>query len=187
MHDPQKSMLQTHNSLPPFLSWEKRGRELCACSIDFWGSCIVYIMHSSNCLKIFFFVWKILFYWSEKMFFSCLKYIIKFKDRLASRSKHACTVSRWHFGNTFEASNASQGWPCSRLTSPTPRATLTWPTGSTARNEPGGYPLMGGVHYIHYAWSPEVNATSTQLPSPFLSWETINDTHHWILHWQDRW
>ena len=119
------------------------------------------------------------------MFFSCLKYIIKFKDCLASRSKHACTVSRWHFRNTFEASNASQGWPCSRLTSPTPRATLTWPTGSTARNEPGGYPLMGGVHYIHYAWSPEVNATSTQLPSPFLSWEKrgkrVVCLQHWLL------
>ena len=44
---------------------------------------------------------------------------------------------------------------------------------------------MGGVHYIHYAWSPEVNAASTQLPSPFLSWEKrakrVVCLQHWLL------
>ena len=48
MHDPQKSMLQAHNSLPLFSHERKGGRELCISSIDFWGSCKMYIMHSSH-------------------------------------------------------------------------------------------------------------------------------------------
>ena len=32
---------------------------------------------------------------------------------------------------------------------------------------PKNFLAMAGVHYIDYAWSPEVNAASTQLSSPF--------------------
>ena len=59
--------------------------------------------------------------------------------------------------------------------------------GNVIAGKPNGYNIqvMGGVHYIHYAWSPEVNAASTQLPSPFLSWEKrgkrVVCLQHWLL------
>ena len=44
---------------------------------------------------------------------------------------------------------------------------------------------IGGVHYIHHAWSPEVNAASTQLSSPFSlmteKGKGVVCLQHWLL------